>query len=126
MKVPLDQKLPDSLLPLSSQVFYILVALADGDLHGYAVREAVYEKSNGTVLLGPGTLYGAISRLLENGLIEETMKRSDSDDPRRRYYRLTKLGRQTLVAEMRRLEGLVKVAKSTSVVRKLKPAKEHL
>ena len=74
--------------------------------------------------LGPGTLYGAIGRLLEDGLIEESEERPDPemDDTRRRYYRLTNFGARVLAAETERLAGLVRAARSTKVIRKLKPA----
>jgi DNA-binding PadR family transcriptional regulator len=110
-------------LPLTPAVFHILLTLADGEAHGYAMMQEVARRSGGTVRLGPGTLYGAISRLLADQLIEETEERPDPDmdDSRRRYYRLTKLGGQVLAAETERLSDLVKAARSTKVVRKLKP-----
>jgi DNA-binding PadR family transcriptional regulator len=115
---------PSEFLPLTPAVFHILVTLADGEAHGYAMMQEVARRSGGAVRLGPGTLYGAIGRLLEDGLIEETEERPDPhmDDSRRRYYRLTKLGGHVLAAETQRLADLVKAARSTKVVRKLKPA----
>src|SRR5436305_6561177 len=82
------------LLPLTPAVFHILIALADGEAHGYAIMQEVTRRSGGIVRLGPGTLYGAISRLLADGLIEESEQRPvpEMDDTRRRYYRLTKRG----------------------------------
>lgn len=113
-----------SLLPLTPAVFHILLTLADGEAHGYAMMQEVARRSGGTVRLGPGTLYGAISRLLEDGIIEESEERPDPDmdDTRRRYYRLTRLGERVLLAETERLSDLVKAARSTKAVRKLKPA----
>ncbi len=110
--------------PLTPAVFYILVALADGDRHGYAIMQEVSKRSGGMVRLGPGTLYGAISRLLRDGLIEESEERPDPimDDSRRRYYRLTGLGGRALAAEAKRLEDLARLARSTRTVRKLKHA----
>ena len=110
--------------PLTPAVFYILVALADGDRHGYAIMQAVSKGSGGTVRLGPGTLYGAISRLLRDGLIEESDERPDPemDDSRRRYYRLTALGGQALAAEAKSLEDLARLARSTKTVRELRHA----
>ncbi|HEX5410886.1 MAG TPA: PadR family transcriptional regulator [Terriglobia bacterium] len=110
--------------PLTPAVFYILIALADGDRHGYAIMQEVSKRSGGTVRLGPGTLYGAISRLLRDGLIEETEERPDPkvDDSRRRYYRLTGQGVRALSAEAKRLEGLARLARSTEIVRKLRDA----
>ena len=114
----------ESFLPLTPAVFHILVALADGEAHGYAMMQEVARRSGGAVRLGPGTLYGAISRLLEDGIIEECEERPDPemDDTRRRYYRLTKFGGKVLAADTERLAELVKAARSTKVVRKLKPA----
>jgi DNA-binding PadR family transcriptional regulator len=115
---------PETLLPLSPAVFHILLALGDGEAHGYAIMQNVLERSAGIVRLGPGTLYGAIARLLEDGLIEECEERPapELDDARRRYYRLTPFGGDVLSAETKRLAGLVKAARSTKVVRKMKPA----
>src|SRR6476620_9021249 len=115
-----EQKPVETFLPMTPAVFHILVTLADGEAHGYAMMQEVARRSGGTVRLGPGTLYGAISRLLEDQLIEESEERPDPDmdDSRRRYYRLTKLGGQVLAAETERLSDLVKAARSTKVVRK--------
>jgi DNA-binding PadR family transcriptional regulator len=115
---------PEEFLPLTPAVFHILVALADGEAHGYAIMQSVSEKSMGTVRMGAGTLYGAISRLLEDGLVEESEERPDPkmDDSRRRYYRLTDFGARVLAAETKRMADLVRAARSTSAVRKIKPA----
>jgi len=112
------------LLPLTPAVFHILVTLADGEAHGYAIMQEVNRRSGGIVRLGPGTLYGAISRLLAEGLIEESEARPDPemDDTRRRYYRLTKRGSEALASETERLAVLVRAARSTKAVRKLRPA----
>ena len=114
----------ESFLPLTPAVFHILLTLADGEAHGYAMMQEVNRRSGGTVRLGPGTLYGAVGRLLQDGIIEESEERPDPqmDDTRRRYYRLTKLGGRVLVAETERLADLVKAARSTKAIRKLKPA----
>lgn len=119
-----DQKSPADFLPLTPAVFHILIALADGEAHGYAIMQEVAERSGGSVRLGPGTLYGAIGRLLDDGLIQECDKRPDPemDDERRRYYRLTNLGARVLALETERLEDLVRAARSTRAVRKMKPA----
>ena len=121
-KVP--ERSIESFLPLTTAVFHILVTLADGEAHGYAMMQEVTRRSGGVVRLGPGTLYGAISRLLDDGIIEESEERPDPemDDTRRRYYRLTRFGGKVLAAETERLAELVKAARSTKVVRKLKPA----
>jgi DNA-binding PadR family transcriptional regulator len=101
---------PGNLLPLTPAVFHILVALADADLHGYAIMKEVEARTEGRLLLKPGTLYQAISRLLEAGLIEEVEVRGDDHDERRRVYRLSSSGRQAVIAEARRLEQMVKQA----------------
>jgi DNA-binding PadR family transcriptional regulator len=110
--------------PLTPAVVYILIALADSDRHGYAIMQEVSARSGGSVRLGPGTLYGAISRMLKDGLIEEAEERPDPelDDSRRRYYRLTDRGRRALAAEVKRLGDLVRLARSIRAVRELDQA----
>jgi DNA-binding PadR family transcriptional regulator len=94
------------------QVFQILLALVDEDLHGYAIIRDVGLRTGGEVRLTASTLYAAIKRLLENGSIEELARRTKSDDdPRRRYYRLTPRGREVARAEARRLERLATMAR---------------
>jgi DNA-binding PadR family transcriptional regulator len=104
---------PSDLLPLTPAVLHILLALSAGEKHGYATMREVDELSNGAVRLGPGTLYRSIKRMLDDGLIEEAGERQDPalDDERRRYYRLTPFGAQTLAAETARLERLLSVAR---------------
>ena len=118
-----EERRPEELLPLSPPVFHILVALADGEAHGYAIMRDVAERSEGSVRLGAGTLYGAISRLLDDALIEESEQRPDPemDDTRRRYYRLTRFGGRVLAAETQRLSELVRAARATKVIRKMRP-----
>ena len=98
---------------LSRDTFHILVALADQDRHGYSIMQEIAERTSGAVRLSPSTLYSAVRRLLETGLIEELEERPDPDhdDERRRYYRITRLGRQVAVAEARRLERLLSDAR---------------
>src|SRR6188474_1333027 len=100
---------PESFLPLHRDTFHILVSLADRDRHGYAVMQDVLDRTDGALRLSPSSLYAAIRRLLEQGLIEELAERPDPahDDERRRYYRLTRLGRGVAMAEARRLERLL-------------------
>lgn len=99
--------------PLSTQVFQILLSLVDEDLHGYAIIQDVAARTDGEVRLTASTLYAAIKRLLENGWIEEPSRRPRSDDdPRRRYYRLTPLGREAARAEARRLERMAAMARA--------------
>ena len=103
----------DALLPLSPATYQILLALAGRDRHGYAILKAVERQAGRAVRLGPGTLYAAIRRLEDQQLITESDWRPDPDldDERRRYYRLTSLGRSVLVAETDRLQAAVKVAR---------------
>jgi len=98
--------------PLSTATYHILLALAGRDRHGYAIRRAAEQQSKGAVKLGPGTLYAAIRRLEDSGLLEESPWRPDADldDERRRYYRLTRAGRQALAAETERLRATVALA----------------
>ena len=109
---------PDSFLPLRPSVFHILLALSDGDLHGYGIMQEVAEHTDGQIKLGPGTLYGAIKRLLNDRLILETDERPDPelDDERRRYYRLTELGQKVLRAEAQRISRMVSVAQRKRLV----------
>ena len=112
-------EIPDhirKLLPLTSAVFYVLFALAEGEKHGYAIMKEVENISGGQFGMGPGTLYATIQRLLELGLIEETSTPSDSER-RRRCYRLSGMGRKSLEAELDRMESLVRSAQH----RKLAP-----
>jgi len=111
---------PDALLPLQPATFHILVALSDGDRHGYAIMQDVAERTGGTFRLNPGTLYTTIRRLLEQGLIEELDDRPDPDhdDERRRYYRLTAFGRSVARAETARLERLVTLARRAGLAAK--------
>jgi DNA-binding PadR family transcriptional regulator len=99
--------------PLTPAVFHILLALADEERHGYGIMQEVADRTERQVILGPGTLYGTIKRLLADGLIEESGERPDPeiDDQRRRYYRLTTLGRRAASAEARRLAQLVRVSR---------------
>jgi DNA-binding PadR family transcriptional regulator len=116
-----DQTMPDleNYLPLTPAVFHILLALSDGEKHGYAIMRAVRETTQGRMVLGPGTLYGAVKRLLRDNLIVESDYRPDSsvDDARRRYYALTDLGRRVLVAESQRLADLVEFARRKDLLR---------
>jgi DNA-binding PadR family transcriptional regulator len=103
--------LTSQFLPLSPAVLHILMALAGEDRHGYGIMREVERQSDGQYRLGPGTLYDNLQRLLDKGLVAESAKPSDDEDPRRRYYRLTNLGRQVLTAEIARLEEMFRAAK---------------
>ncbi len=117
---------PGDLLPLTPAALNVLLALADGERHGYGIMLEVRERTGGRVRLGPGTLYGAIKRLKEGGVIEEAGERPDpgEDDERRRYYRLTGLGGQVLAAEVERLDSLVRAARRKGAFPAPKPSRE--
>ena len=106
-------------LPLNHADFHILLSLSHDELHGYAIMQDVRNLTQGKVRMGPGTLYTSIKRLLEKNLIEESDERPDPemDDQRRRYYRLTSLGRSLLKAEAERLHSLVEVVKARRLVK---------
>jgi DNA-binding PadR family transcriptional regulator len=108
----------EDMLPLSPAVLHILLALADGDRHGYGIMQEVTRRVEGQVKMGPGTLYGSIKRMLADGLIEEAGERPDPalDDERRRYYRLTNFGLRVMQAEVLRLQQLVRLAQSKQVI----------
>jgi DNA-binding PadR family transcriptional regulator len=108
----------DSLLPLPTAVFHILIALADRDRHGYSIMQDIAARTEGKVQLSAGTLYSSIRRMLEQGLIEELAEGPDpsSTDERRRYYRLTRFGKRAAAAEVARLNALLKQARETGLV----------
>jgi DNA-binding PadR family transcriptional regulator len=103
---------------LPPATFQILLALVDGDRHGYAIMKDVAAHSAGAVRLGPGTLYGALKRLLEAGLVAEDGERADPElgDERRRYYRLTEFGLAVARAEARRLDAMVRLARRKHLI----------
>lgn len=110
----------DSFLPLPTAVFHILVALADRDRHGYSIMQDVAARTDGKVRLSAGTLYSSIRRVLEQGLVEELSESPDPEnrDERRRYYRLTRLGRRVATAEARRLSEMLSQARETGLIPK--------
>src|SRR3984885_1977210 len=105
---------PQDLLPLTPPVFHILLALAGEERHGYGIMQDVARQTNDALQLGPGTLYGCLKRMLAAGLVEESDARPDLelDDERRRYYRMTRLGKRVVRAEADRLVGAVMAAKT--------------
>jgi len=109
------------MLPLTPPVFHILLSLSDADRHGYGIMLDVAQQTNGALELGPGTLYGCLKRMLTAGLIAESGDRPDptlgpgSGEERRRYYRITALGRRAVRAETRRLAGALAAAKSKRI-----------
>lgn len=109
-------------LPLTPAVFHILLALAKGDKHGYEIMKQVKQDSHHRVKMGNGTLYGSIKRMLADGLVEDAGDRAGDDDTRRKYYKLTKLGRQALHAEMARYIETTQVIKNYNLVPKSQTA----
>jgi DNA-binding PadR family transcriptional regulator len=109
-----NPQLPHELVPLSPPVFHILLALAGEERHGYGIMQDVARQTGNSLQLGPGTLYGCLKRMLAAGLVEESDERPDPalDDERRRYYRMTRLGKGVARAETQRLAGAVIVAKT--------------
>jgi DNA-binding PadR family transcriptional regulator len=105
---------PQELLPLTPPVFHILLALAAEERHGYGIMQDVARQTNDALQLGPGTLYGCLKRMLAAGMVEESDVRPDPalDDERRRYYRMTSLGKQVVRAEAQRLANAVTAAKA--------------
>ena len=116
MMAPATHSVSDH-LPLTETALEILLALARGDKHGYAILQDVEDRGSMRSPLHPGTLYRALSRMLEDGFIEERApRRDDGDDSRRRYYRITRLGRRTAAADVRRLESQVAAARAVGLV----------
>jgi DNA-binding PadR family transcriptional regulator len=115
---------PRSQLPLTPVVLHILLALSDGERHGYAIAQEIEETTDGRVRMGPGTLYGSIQRMLASSLIEEAASRrkTTDDDARRRYYRATSFGRQVLALELERLNTVVRLARQKRLIGGAKPA----
>ena len=115
----MDRFRPDSFLPLTPVAFEILLALADGERHGYGILQEVDRRSGGAVSLHAGTLYRALARLLESEIIEELDEPPDpkNDDERRRYYRLTSRGVAVAKSEVARLEGLLNAARSRRLLK---------
>ena len=109
---------PRDFLPLTPAMFHVLLAIADKERHGYEIMQEVQERTEGTVRLGPGTLYGSIKRMLSEGLIVESDDRPDPefDDERRRYYRLTDFGYRVAKAESERLVSLLKSARAKKLL----------
>lgn len=102
---------------ITAMEFEILLSLAGGDLHGYAIIQDIGERSGGTLTVRPGTLYRAVSRLLDAGLIEEVAGQGRVDDERRRYYALTKAGRQVAIVQSQRLERQLATARARKLLK---------
>jgi DNA-binding PadR family transcriptional regulator len=112
-----DSSRTSSFLPLTPAVFHLLLALADTDRHGYGIAKEVAERTGGRVRLGPGTIYGTLNRMRDAGLVEERRAAGPAGhDERRRYYRITPLGRDVARAEARRLVELVGIARDKALI----------
>jgi DNA-binding PadR family transcriptional regulator len=113
---------PDSLLPLTPAMFQVLIALADGEKHGYAILKEVARRTDGEVVLSAATLYTIIRRFVQNGVIAESAERPDPalDDERRRYYRLTTFGREVARAEAVRMETALGMARAKRLIPKVR------
>ena len=101
---------------LRPPVFHILLSLSDRDLHGLGITDEVEETTGGSIQLGPGTLYRSLKLMAEDGFIQEVARPGLDDDPRRKYYRITEMGRAALRAEVAHLQAIVQVAHRKSVV----------
>jgi DNA-binding PadR family transcriptional regulator len=117
--MPPQRQDPADLLPLTPAAFYIAMSLTVRARHGYAIMQDVAELSRGAMNIGPGTLYRSLQRMQVDGLIEELVDYSDgdADDDRRRYYRLSAMGKRVAAAEARRLDALVEAASSRGLLR---------
>ena len=110
----ISQKDVDRLLPLPPAVLHFLIALGEDEKHGYAVMQDVADRTEGKVRMSPGTLYGSIRKMLDDGLIEESFRAGD--DERRRFYRVTRFGRAVAAAEAARLTALLRHARLNGLV----------
>jgi DNA-binding PadR family transcriptional regulator len=117
------RSIAETRVPLTAATFQILLALVDGERHGYAIMKEVGERTGSDLRLGPGTLYGSLKRLLEDGLVDEVGERADPEmgDERRRYYRITRFGLAVARAEATRMDAVVRVARKKKLIG-LKPA----
>ena len=102
----------DDFVPLAPAMLHILLALAGESLHGYGIMQEVLRQTEGRYKLGPGTLYDNLQRLMKQKLVEEVAGLLEEENSRRRYYRLTSLGRGVLAAEVARLEGVIRTART--------------
>jgi len=114
--------MPDDLPALTPAVFHVLLALAAGDRHGYAILKETQARTDGRMKMQAGTLYGTLQRLLDLGWVEEVDPPPDEADARRRYYRLNRDGRSAIEADVRRMENLVKAARGTRLSLRHRPA----
>ncbi len=106
----------NALLPLAPAFLHILIALGEGERHGYGIMQEVADRTGGRVRLSPGTLYGSIKRMLADGLIDELTTGAAGADARRRFYRLTRFGRRVAAAEAERMSALLLQARDSGLV----------
>lgn len=111
--MPSADPAPEQFLPLTPATFHILLALVEEERHGYGIMQEIAQ--TGALRMGPGTLYGSLKRLVADGLVEEVDDRA-ADDPRRRYYRLTSLGRAVARADAQRMVSMVRTARSRKLI----------
>jgi len=113
---------PEGLLPLTPAVFHILLALSDGERHGYGIMREIVAATQGQMRIGPGTLYRSIQKMLDDGLVKESVERpnTENDDERRRYYEMTDFGRAVAAAEAQRLAEIVREAQAKKLLPKLR------
>jgi DNA-binding PadR family transcriptional regulator len=118
----LNGQSPEITIDLTPAMFQVLLALGDGEKHGYAILKEVEDQTNGHVRLSTGTLYAMIKRLLSEGILAECRNRppAEEDDQRRRYYRLTPLGRQVATAEAERMERIIATAREKHLLKRLR------
>jgi DNA-binding PadR family transcriptional regulator len=115
---------PEELLPLTPGMFHVLIALADGEKHGYAIIKEVSRRTDGAIRLSAGTLYTLIRRFVQEGVIVEADERPDPalDDERRRYYRITEFGREVARAEAARMESTLSMARAKKLIPQRRPS----
>jgi DNA-binding PadR family transcriptional regulator len=120
----MTERRPADCLPLTPALFHVLLALADGEKHGYAVLKEVARRTDGRVTFSPGTLYAILRRFVADGIVVESEERPDPslDDERRRYYALTDFGRAVAHAEARRMETALGMARAKSLIPRARPA----
>ena len=119
-----NERRAQELLPLTPGMFHVLIALADGEKHGYAVIKEVARRTDGAIRLSAGTLYTLIRRFVQEGVIAESAERPDPalDDERRRYYRLTEFGREVARAEAARMESTLNMARAKNLIPRVRPS----
>jgi DNA-binding PadR family transcriptional regulator len=121
MSAPRPRSDPDDLLPLTPLVFAVLVALVEGDLHGYGIARRIADRDAGAVTLAPGNLYAAVDRLIAAGLVAPAPAARRGGEPRRRRYRITPFGREVAAREAARLRDLLRTARRLAILPRRQP-----